>query len=64
MAEEVRAPLAGTVLSVLVGPGMTIVAAAPSRETPVYASRPAAVRGVRVCARVAIAAGDLPKPIE
>ncbi|RAI43508.1 acetyl-CoA carboxylase biotin carboxyl carrier protein subunit [Rhodoplanes roseus] len=66
MAEEIRAPLAGTVQSVLVEPGATVeaddelaVLASAGTEHLVYAPCAGTVVAVRVREKAAVASGDL-----
>ncbi|NVO17611.1 MAG: acetyl-CoA carboxylase biotin carboxyl carrier protein subunit [Rhodoplanes sp.] len=66
MAEEVRAPLAGIVQSVLVEPGATVeaddelvVVATGAAEHLVYAPCAGAILAVRVQEKDAVAAGDV-----
>jgi biotin carboxyl carrier protein len=66
MAEEVRAPLTGIVLSVLVEPGTAVeaddelvVLAAGAAERLVYAPRAGTILAVRVQEKDAVAAGDV-----
>jgi biotin carboxyl carrier protein len=71
MAEEIRAPLAGTVLSVLVQPGAKIdvddellVIEAMKMENLVYAPCAGAVKDIKVSAGEKVDAGDLLLVIE
>ena len=71
MAEEIRAPLAGTVLSVLVQPGAKIglddellVIEAMKMENLIYAPCAGAVKDVKVSAGEKVDAGDLLLVIE
>jgi biotin carboxyl carrier protein len=71
MAEEIRAPLAGTVLSVLVQPGVKIdlddellVIEAMKMENLIYAPCAGAVKDVKVSAGEKVDAGDLLLVIE
>lgn len=66
MAEEVRAPLAGTVQSVLVEAGAAVeaddelaVLASGGAEHLIYAPRAGTVLAVRVTEKAAVAAGDV-----
>ena len=66
MAEEVRAPLDGTINAVLVEPGMTVqaddevlVIDALKMENLVYAPCAGSIRDVRVRVGDRVAAGDL-----
>jgi biotin carboxyl carrier protein len=71
MAEEVRAPLAGTILSVLVDPGAKVdvddellVIEAMKMENLVYAPSAGAVKDIKAKAGDKVEAGDLLLVIE